>query len=149
MTFNAIVDHDGWNSQMRENAARGAWAWGTAHSTGWGEVVIKKPIMFGLTFVTVPFVSYGFELENDNQLEDDRFPRCSGGVVRWVKDKRDFYLGAHVMVTVATADPIQAAVSLHNEERVYVDTQLDYDITHHFTFFGLGIKDITASDFKD
>lgn len=133
-------EREAWNSQIAENSARGAWAYGTAHSKGWGEIMIDEPIMFGLTFVKQPIVSYGFALDDDDQLVDGRFPRANGGVVRWVLDADDFYVGAYVFVTVATADPLLAAQSLD----VATDFREDpnYDITHSFTFFAVAIKDI-------
>lgn len=143
-----------WAAQTRENSARGAWAFGTAQSGGWGEFMFPKPIMFGLTFLREPFTSYGHALVDDNQLVDNRFPRCTGGVARWVQDSRDFYIGAHVFVTVGTSDPILSAASLWNQQMLvppvasaYVD-EVNYDIVHHWMFFGLSIKDINAQMFE-
>lgn len=149
MTFEgAFIERENWNSQNRENSARGAWAWGTATTNGWGELLFPKPIRFGLTFVTPPFVSYSWVMHDDDDLVDNRFPRCSGGVARWMQDKRDFYTGAYVMVTVATADPLLGALSLDKAETTYL-TDPGYGIDHHFTFFGLAIKDINAQRFED
>lgn len=132
-------ERERWNSQVAENSARGAWAWGTAHSKGWGEILIEDPIEFGITFVQEPVVAYGFALDDEDQLVDGRFPRCNGGVVRWMRNAQDFYIGAWAFVTVSTADPLLAAQSLD----VPTDFALNpnYDITHSFTFSGLAIKD--------
>jgi len=147
-----FADRERWNSQVAENSARGAWAWGNVHTKGWGEIVLDEPIMFGLTYTTQPIVSYGFALDDDNQLVDGRFPRCSGGVLRWITTPAGFYIGAHVFVTVATADPALAA-------QAWVDASLTtlvvtppddyrtdpgYDLTHSFLFQALAIKDISA-----
>lgn len=149
-----MAGREDWNAQTRENSSRGAWAFGTATSKGWGELLIAKPIMFGLTFVQTPYVSYSFAMDDDNQLVDNRFPRCSGGVARWIQDSRNFYVGAHVMVTVGTSDPILSAASLWNQQMLvppvpsdYIDA-VEYDLTHHWMFFGLAIKDINAQMFQ-
>lgn len=144
------AERERWQTQTSENSARGAWAWGNVHTKGSGEVVIAEPIMFGVTFTNQPTVSYGFCLDDDDQLVDDRYPRCSGGVLRWVRTADDFYVGAHVLVTVATADPILAVQAWLNAS---FETQTvapppqymkdpGYDLTHSFTFNGLAIKDI-------
>lgn len=145
-----FADRERWNSQTAENAARGAWAWGTVHTHGWGEIVLPEPIMFGLTFVHPPVTAYGFALNDDDQLVEGRFPRCSGGVLRWVMTPGEFYIGAHVFVTVATADPMLASQAWVKKSLEAVppavtvpdDYQDDpgYDITHSFTFNALALK---------
>lgn len=145
------VDRDRWNSQVAENSARGAWSWGTVHTKGWGEVILDEPIMFGLTYVDEPTVAYGFVLDDDDQLVDGRFPRCSGGVMRWVREGQ-FYVGAHVFICVATADPMMAAqawveASLAAGVLTPPDAFLDdpnYDITHDFTFQAIAIKNVAS-----
>lgn len=143
------VERERWNSQTEENSARGAWAWGSVHTAGWGEIILDEPIMFGLTFTEQPVVSYGFALDDDDQLVEGRFPRCSGGVLSWVRTPNDFYVGAHVFICVATVDPMLAAqnwVTAMSEGAVLVPTGYDtdpgYDLTHSFTFNALAIKDV-------
>lgn len=137
---NFFAEREQWNSQVEENSARYAFAYGKAHSSGWGEVVVADPIMFGITYVHEPTVAYGYALDDDDQLVDGRFPRCSGGVLRWVRTPEEYYVGAYVLVTVATADPLIAAQSLD----VAADFGQDpgYDITHSWTFGALAIKDL-------
>lgn len=158
-----FADRERWNSQTQENSARGATAWGNVHSKGWGEIMIADPIMFGITFIAQPRVTYGFSLDDDNQLVDGRFPRCSGGVLRWVTTADNLYIGAYVFMTVATADPMLATqawldASLPNTGpgpdgtgSIAVVTVPDgykvdpgYDITHSFAFNAVAMKDITA-----
>lgn len=139
---NHFIDREAWSHQTGENSARGAWAWGTVTSKGWGEFAIKKVIDFGLTFVTDPIVSYGWVLGDDDKLVDGRFPRVDGGVTRWRKDKRGFYTGAYVMITVATVDPMIMPTT-------DVSSDPGYSIEHHFTFYGTALKDINADMFKD
>lgn len=136
-------EREDWTAQVADNSARGAIAWGTAHSHGWGEIVIEDAIDFGLTFVHQPIVLYGFALDDDEQLVDGHYPRCSGGVFHWITDENDFYVGAHVFVTVATADPILAAQSAQFD-MVLDDWGVDpgYDITHSWMFSGLAIKEM-------
>lgn len=147
-------DREAWNSQVAQNSARTAWAWGQANSHGFGEFLIPDPIMFGLTFVYQPNVAHGWAMADDDQLVDERYPRCDGGVVSWIQDSNDHYVGAHVLVTVATADPIIAAqyamlqalgLGLEGEESLtpftdHFSEDPGYDITHDFTFVGLAYK---------
>jgi hypothetical protein len=145
-----FADRERWDAQTKENSARGAWAWGTVHSKGWGEMVLPDPIMFDITYVHQPTVAYGFALDDDEQLVDGRLPRCSGGVLRWVTTPDEFYVGAYVFVTVATADPMlatQAWVKSSLEAdppAVTVPTDFKddpgYDLTHSFLFNALAIK---------
>lgn len=134
-------EREAWNSQVSENSARGALAWGTAQTSGSGELLIEDPIIFDVTFIEQPIVMYGFAIDDDEKLIEGRFPRVSGGVYRWIRDERDFYVGAHVYVTVATADPILAAQSTN----VPADFATDpgYDLTHSFTFSGVAMKEIS------
>lgn len=134
-----FADREAWNSQVAENSARGAVAWGTAHTQGWGETVVEEPIMFGVTFIAQPMMAYGFCLDDDEKLVEGRFPRANGGVLRWITDEEDFYVGAHVFTTVATADPLLAAQSLNVPLEFGEDP--GYDITHCFTFSGIALKD--------
>lgn len=150
---------DEWRASTEQNSARSAIAWGTVHSQGWGEVVIEDPIMFGATFVHQPTVTYGFALDDEQQVLDKRLPRCSGGVLSWVQDANDYYVGAHVFVTVSTVDPVEAIQAWLLATQVDPDTEdpqllapqvptdyaidIAYDITHSFTFQALAIKDIT------
>lgn len=151
MTFDNphLGDREAWNQQVKQNSARTAWAWGRCHSHGWGEYEIEDPIMFGVTFVYQPNVAYGFALEDDDQLVDGRFPRANGGVVSWIMDSSDHYVGAHVFVTVATADPIltgqaalQQATATDGTTPLTDGFRQDpgYDITHSFTFVGMAFK---------
>lgn len=163
-----LADRERWNSQIRENSARTATAWGTVHSSGWGEIILDDPIMFDTVFVAQPTVSYGFALDDDNQVPDPidvtlsdghggtsttrvlRLPRCGGGVLSWVQDPAGFYIGAHVFVTVSTVDPIMATQAWLDASLTAGvvtppgDYQTDpgYDITHSFVFSALAIKEI-------
>lgn len=145
-----FAERERWDTQVAENSARGAWAWGNVHTKGWGQMVLPEPIMFGVTFTEQPFVSYGFALDDDEQLVEDRYPRCSGGVLRWVKTTEDFYVGAYVIITVATADPMLAAQAWVDASLSETGTTLpdsyksdpSYDLTHSFTFQAMAIKDV-------
>jgi hypothetical protein len=148
-------DREAWNSQVSQNSARTAWAWGQANSHGFGEFLIPDPIMFGLTFVYQPNVAHGWAMVDDDQLDDGRFPRCGGGVVAWIQDSNDHYIGAHVLVTVATADPVMASLAALQQALEGINGTTGkpfnegfsqdpgYDITHSFTFVGMSYKAVS------
>jgi hypothetical protein len=149
-TNDYFADRERWNSQTQENSARGAWAWGSVHSKGWGEIVVEDPIMFDISFVHQPIVAYGFALDDDDQVVDGRLPRCSGGVLRWVTTPDGYFIGAYVFVTVATADPmlasqawIESSLEADPPTVTVPDDYTDdpgYDITHSLMFSALAIK---------
>jgi hypothetical protein len=135
MSFNPYVEFDRNRSRRdatNENAGRMAWAYGEGHSTGWGEKEIPEIIDFELKFIEIPFVSYSFALDGDT-LVDTRFPRCSGGVSRWVQDPNGYYIGAYVFITVDTQSP-------------YIPTTVvdpGYEIDHFWTFAGIALKNVS------
>lgn len=123
------LEREALRQQVGENSARLAFAWGSATTTGHGQIVYDTPIDFGLAFVEKPMVSYGFELTNRSDFVDDdgdgpdRYvPISSGCVFDWIVDARGLYIGAYVAV------------------RLVCDTTIE--IEHHFGFTGLAIKDI-------
>lgn len=154
---------EAWDSQIQENSARHAWATGKVTSSGWGDFILDEPIMFDTTFVNEPVVSYGWAMNDDDQLDENFIPRCSGGVLRWVLDEHDYWVGAHVLIAVAIVDPIVAAQAWAGAAKPYLNTDgstyavapqvptdpadfnavPDYDLTHHFTFTAMAIKGVT------
>jgi hypothetical protein len=129
-----------------ENAPRLANAWASYKTTGWGEVSFPNCHEFDLTFAERPYTHYGHVVlsnslpvtspGSDEVLIDTRFPRCSGGVYQWKVNSRGFYTGAWVYVTVDTQSPFIQAVY----------EEPNYTIQHHFTFEGIGIKDLPEYD---
>lgn len=134
-----LLERERWIAQTENNSASQAWAFGNVDSVGWGEFLLPDPIMFGVTFVHEPFVTYGHAVLDDDRLVDGRFPRATGGVASWITTGKDHYTGAHVYVTVATADPLLAAQAYD----VAADFGEDpgYEIRHSFGFTALAIKD--------
>lgn len=110
---NPVVDaleaHRGRVEQTRENTARLAQAFATYNTTGDGEFLLEEPYRFGCTFTERPIVSYGYAIDTSTQtsMEEEvilgRMPRAIGGVRKWIKDDRDFYIGAYVFFTVDTS----------------------------------------------
>jgi len=121
-----------------ENSPRLAQAWATFRTVGWGEKAFNNCYEFDLTFAERPFVSYGNVVitnrlqDVDEVLIDTRFPRCWGGVYQWKQNAHGFYTGAWCYTVVESASPFIATTY---EEPEYV-------IQHHFTFAGIGIKDL-------
>lgn len=124
------INREAWKSQIAENGARLAWAWGSANTTGQGQVVFEDIIEFGLAFTAKPHFSYGCEVLNRSDFVDDSgnaqvVPTASGCVYEWRKDSRDLYTGAWVAVNVVADGTIR--------------------IDHHFTFVGVAIKDLVVN----
>lgn len=119
--------------QQAENSSRLAWSFGVATSNGWGESKIGDPLMFDAPFIDRPYVSHSYFVDDDDIIAT-RFPRAFGGVYRWVVEET-LYVGAHVFVVVETQSPF-----------IPTDVPKDpgYNIEHHFTFAGIGIKSIPA-----
>ena len=142
------------NSQdrNRENRARLAQVFGGMSSAGQGTFILKKAISFGLTFIEEPFMSHGCRIDIDAwedlidhavDLDDDPpLPSVTGFVTEWVQDDRDFYVGAHVAVSVwfPVIDPTAT------EPFVPIDSQPA--IEHYFTFTGVAMKDVEP-DLRD
>lgn len=130
-----------------ENTARWAFAAATYRSDGWGEFAFPDCHDFDLTFGERPYVSYGYSVINntltvdgvDDVLVDTRFPRAWGGICQWKQNSRGFYTGAWAFVVVESASPF--IVAEYDEP--------NYRIQHHFTFMGLGIKDLPEYDLDE
>jgi hypothetical protein len=125
-----FYEREAWKQQVGENSGRLAFAWGTTTTTGQGEMAYEEVIQFGLAFIEKPMFSYGFELLNRTDFEDDdggeapKIPYANGCVYEWDVDGRGLYIGAHVAVTVYCDDVIE--------------------IEHHYGFTGLAIKDLDS-----
>jgi hypothetical protein len=126
-------DYRSFVARTAENSTRFAQAFTKFETNGWGEVAFEECFVFGLTFIEEPFVSYGCSVDGDT-LVDSRFPRTSGGAYRWQQNNKGFYLGAWCYVTVET----QSAFVLTDE------VEPNYDLTHHFMFSGMAMKDLPA-----
>jgi len=153
MTFNPWLDMEKRRSEVNrhgENSPRLAQAWANFRTVGWGETAFDKCYDFDLTFAERPFVAYsnwiiknGLDPDKyedvDEVLVDSRFPRCFGGVYQWRQNARGFYTGAWCYVVVESASAFIATA--------YPDP--NYTIQPHFTFAGLGIKDLPEYDLDD
>lgn len=115
-----------------ENATRQAAAYATFESTGWGEVSFETLCEFGLSFIEVPAVSYAYVCVDD-QIVPTRYPRSFGGVERWQRNSKGFYVGANCFAIVETQSSFLPTTIM---------TDPNYVITHHFKFEGIAIKDI-------
>jgi hypothetical protein len=133
----AQTDYRALVSQTRENSTRFAQAFGSFDTTGWGEVAFEDCFEFGLTFIEEPFPAYSFSVEleeNDDPLVDTRFPRCSGGIWKWKRNKRGFYVGAWCLVTVESQSAFITTA----------EPEPDYPLRHFFTFSGKAMKDLPS-----
>jgi len=128
-----------------ENAARNAEAFARFKSTGQGSIEFPERVDFELTFIEEPYMSYGgyIDLDDlDDKLANEAgttmppLPICCGFVTDWDRDDRGFYVGAWVAVRVWFPP----------EANVRVD--LEVEMSHHFSFKAVAMKDvpIDASD---
>lgn len=131
----------------RENAARTAMAYADFETTGQGSVEFARRVDFGLTFIEMPYVSYGSILDVDaweNDLEaaygvdfsegtqsSVPLPIVSGFVTQWDRDDRDFYIGCWCAVRVYIP-----------QDEWEIGPDLNPTIEHHFTFVATAMKDI-------
>jgi hypothetical protein len=100
-----------------------------------------------LTFTEKPVVAYGSfcdidelaELLDIEDSDDTPLPVCSGYVIAWDQDDRDFYVGCWV------------AVRVNYSSVDFIDPTAEVEVEHHFTFSGIGMKDIPAEadDYTD
>ena len=124
-------------ARHRENAARPAAVFTRFESTGQGTVEFAERVDFGLTFIEMPFISYGSQVEMDDLAEQldlpigqtPALPQSTGYVTDWDTDDRGFYTGAWVAATVY--DPTGA-----------ITPDIQVIIEHHFTFQAVALKDI-------
>jgi len=121
-----------------QNSARMAQAYAVFRTTGQGTQQYEERLPFGLTFIDKPIVSYASGCDIDDLAEllelddsdDCPLPVCAGYVTHWDRDERDFYVGCWVSVRVNFP-----SVDM-------VDPTLMPVVEHHFTFAGVGMKDI-------
>lgn len=118
--------------RTKENSARLATAHTMYSSTGWGEFIFPDQFVFGTRFVSMPFMAYGFSMDDTGpDIVDTRFPRANGFVYRWQLDNKGFYVGAYLAVTVFDQSPLISTT---------VGTHPNYVLDHHYSFFGIAMK---------
>jgi len=125
-------------AQDAENSARLAQSYAVFITEGTGTSHYEERVPFGLTFIEKPVVSYASmcDVEEiagffDVEVEDIDLPHCTGYVVEWDQDERDFYVGCWVAAKVAFTG------ALPGEGADNIVT-----VEHHFTFSAVGMKDI-------
>jgi hypothetical protein len=143
--FRAFEQTRGLRERTRENSARLARAYAKHQTTGWGEILLADPIMFGCTFPDPPAVTSGVVVESSTAAGDDeplvngRFPRVTVGVWKWVTDVRDHYTGAYLFFVVET-------MGYQAYGNVYPTTpDPGYTLTHHLLFEGISYKDFNPA----
>jgi hypothetical protein len=137
--FEIIARKDREMTRHAENSARLAQSFGVKLTEGWGEFVFDTAITFDAPFLRRPTVSYGWSLldeDNAEQLRTSRFPRATGGVIRWDRSSLGFYTGAFVVITVEDRSPFI--------EPTDPDPNPVYKIVHDFGFLGTAMKDLPS-----
>lgn len=115
----AMETRRGHIEQLRQNTSRQATSFNTAISEGSGMMRLADTMEFFCTFIHQPTVSYGYSVLNGG-LDDDDMPASTGGVFRWKRDTRGFYVSCNVFVVVTSAK--------------------DFTLQHDFTFTGIAMK---------
>lgn len=124
--------------QVRENSARIAQAFATFDTTGQGSTQFEDKVKFDVTFIEKPMVAYAGELDLDDLADVQNveagempiLPICSGFVTDWDTDDRGYYTGCWI------------AVRVYFGPEDLVEPTLDVEMTHHFTFAAIALKDI-------
>lgn len=138
-------------AQDNENSARLAEAYGRFRSVGIGSFHFERRVGFDLTFTEKPFMSYGAHVDieelqdlirragGQDDMDTVMLPLCSGYVVEWDQDERDFYTGAWVAARVWFP---QEAQIIEGPPVWNVPENLKVEVEHMFTFAAIGMKDI-------
>jgi len=122
--------------QIRQNTARLVKTQAHYRTSGVGEFRDETYIAFDCTFVELPCFTSGFSVESSTDVVAGRFPRVSVGVYDWRTNTRGFYTGAWIFFVVDTAGFLE-------------DAQVNYDIVHHLSWEGIGMKDLPGYLLED
>jgi hypothetical protein len=135
--FEQIINKQKEQIRHQENSSRLAHSFGEFETVGWGEFAFSDSVVFESPYLYRPSVSYGWSLKSDDDAEElrtSRYPRASGGVLRWDIDHRGLYRGAWCAVTVEDRSALIAPTD--------PDPDPTYNIIHDFTFLGIMSKDL-------
>lgn len=132
-TWDNLEDHRRHLLQTQENSTRLAQSFAHFTSKGWGEFSMEGVTRFDCTFIEKPTIAHGYALEDDD-LINDRFPRCWGGSYKWQRNNKGFYVGCWIFFIVETQSILIDTFSL----------EPNYNITHFFSFTGLATKDVPS-----
>jgi hypothetical protein len=117
---------------VKENSSRHAIVYAKFNTEGWyGQVESERPFIFGMNFVDMPNVAYGYSLAT-GELEVNNYPMCFGGVSSWMIDAAGFYVGAWPFIVVQLTGQVDP-----------------YTITHSFTFTGVAQKQVPIVNESD
>lgn len=128
-------------TRNRENHGRMASVSTEFNTVGVGTYEGEDAVDFGVTFIEKPRPHYCTEIDvaalrelmDVDEGDPVDLPNCSGAVVEWDIDGDGYYVGAWCAVTVSSA---------------YVDVDVDLasliEVTHHFDFTAVGLKQIPA-----
>jgi hypothetical protein len=127
-----------WERTLHENSSRLCHTYATVHTQGWGHYQFPEPFYFDATYLTRPFVHYGYTMDGD-VINAGGVPRCTGGVHRWVTNSKGLFTGAFVMTTVDLA-PWYVPDGSDDEDANGMPPS--YSIDHFFYFAGTGSKNL-------
>lgn len=124
----ALERRRGTLAQAQENSARLAGIFTTYTTTGQGQFLLAREMIFNAPFALKPNVTYCPVFEN--MAGFTIWPRCNGWPRSWTQDAKGMYTGAHMAVTVDSAPGVLG--------------NFQYVVEHHFGFWENAIKALPA-----
>lgn len=123
-------------SQIAENATRMAQVRVRVRTIGNGTEAIADLQNFGLTFVTMPAVTYGWAVAPVDDLDTEAVASTvmngTGYVWQWNRDAKGYYAGAWVFVAFDSNYYPPSTEVVNTLDQIMID--------HNFVFTGLAYK---------
>lgn len=141
--FDALEERRAEVERHQENSGRLAEAFARFETIGQGSIEFGERVDFDLTFIEEPFMSYGAMIDldaldemmgNDPSNIVPEIPLSTGVVTSWDRDDHGFYVGAWVGVRIWY--PYDSSIW----------PEMEFEMSHHFTFKAVAIKDIPVGD---
>ena len=138
-----------WQEKERhkENSAREVNFHSTYETTGSGELIPTSVVPFQVPFFQEPHVTHGCAIQRLPDRNFYRLPTVTGGVLRWERNARGFYVGAFVFFRIHC--DLQPSVQEEvddifepSQQRAFIQSipMAMPRIIHHFHFVGPGYK---------
>lgn len=134
--FGHLQRQDQSRRRHESNTARAGSQYLTWETSGTGDLVPKKSVSFDLPFFSEPAVTYGHAYIKAPNLDHYTVPQVSGSVIRWVRNRRGFYVGAYFVFRVDSEVRPGVASSVPRYPKPV--------IIHHFVFTGMSYREMSS-----